>query len=196
MKLPKIILASQSPRRQQYLQLLNVDFAIQPAAIDETPHVNEAAKQFVLRMANEKAQAVKRLSNADLPILAADTVIDLDDKIIGKPSEQQEFLQIFQQMSGRSHWVHTAVAIIYRHEAWQVLTSTEVRFCEISQQQALDYWNTGEPADKAGGYGIQGIGAKFVKSINGSYSSVVGLPLYETQELLYQVARFIERSGG
>ncbi len=197
-KLPKIVLASQSPRRQHYLKQLGVEFNTQPAAINETPYAGESATDFVLRMAQEKAAAVTKDSSQQqhsLPVLAADTVIEFNGEIIGKPSNQLDFLQRFKQMSGRSHWVHTAVAIVYKQQTWQLVTSTQVTFCEIEQQQAIEYWNTGEPCDKAGGYGIQGIGGKFVKSINGSYSSVVGLPLCETEALLAQVASYQASCG-
>jgi len=191
----KIILASQSPRRKLYLEQLGVDFDVFPADIVEVPQIGELAKDFVLRMAEEKAKAVANKNVSNLPILASDTVIEFENNILGKPKDIDEFMAMFCSFSGRSHWVHSAVAILANDKTWRTVTSTKVTFCQFSVDEAVEYWNTGEPQDKAGGYGIQGIGAKFVDTISGSYTGVVGLPLAQTNALLKQVKQHLCELG-
>jgi septum formation protein len=181
-----IYLASQSPRRQELLTQIGIDFELIHTNIDETPGKHEAAEQYVMRMAIEKALNAYRTEMSN-PLLAADTSVICEGKILGKPENEQDFLAMFELLSDNVHQVMTAVAVTNKKEAAAVrtrLSVSEVIFSKISKTRALQYWQTGEPADKAGGYGIQGKGAVFIKKISGSYSGIMGLPIHETAELL------------
>jgi nucleoside triphosphate pyrophosphatase len=179
----KIILASASPRRRELLDQIGVNYIIRPVDIDETPLDNEMPELYVQRVAAEKSALALKLNNTDLPVLAADTAVVLDREIMGKPRDQQHALSMLQRLSGQTHQVYSAVSLRGRQH-WQVLNITEVMFREISANEMRSYWRTGEPKDKAGAYAIQGIGGIFVLNISGSFSSVIGLPLFETAELL------------
>lgn len=184
-----LLLASASPRRAELLSQLEVNYKKAPVDIDETPDASEIAVDYVVRMAHEKAhQALKLYAEDGLVILAADTTVVVDQKILGKPENFDDFSRMMGLLSGRQHQVYTAVSVVKKtlecFEEKQVFNENTVQFTDISEQDILWYWQTGEPVDKAGGYGIQGQGARFVKSINGSYSGIVGLPLYETAEIL------------
>ncbi len=182
---PDFILASASPRRRQLLEQIGARFVAEPVAVDETPASGEDPGHYVLRLARDKARlGWNRQSYTGLPVLAADTSVVLDDEIFGKPASQQQALAMLLRLSGRSHRVLTAVALATTNGLDTRLSNTEVRFRSLTESVCRDYWRTGEPADKAGGYAIQGYGAVFVSAINGSYSGVVGLPLAETAELL------------
>ncbi len=181
----QIILASSSPRRRELLDQLNIRHRVHAVAIDETPHPNEAPLAYVQRMAAEKSLACQQAIQAELPILAADTTVVQGGLIMGKPANQAEALAMLARLSGTSHHVYTAVSLRGR-EHGQAISFTEVIFKTLSEADMLAYWRTGEPADKAGAYAIQGRAAQFVVSINGSYSGVVGLPLFETAALLTQ----------
>ena len=181
-----LILGSASPRRTEILHQIGVRHRIVPADIDETPWSNESATDYVQRMALEKAQYVVAKSSEITPVLGADTCVVCDSKIFGKPSHQIEAMEMLAALSGKSHWVHTAVAVVNRQDCAVLISTTEVEFRKISEQECLSYWETGEPCDKAGGYAIQGLGAVFVRSISGSYSGVVGLPIEQTSLLLQQ----------
>lgn len=163
-----------------------------PVDIDETPYPFEAALDYVERMADEKAQAAFSIqaegSLEDLVILAADTTVVSGRKILGKPRDFDDFANMMRSLSGQKHQVFTAVSMI-KKSADQVLrrqhvNESSVQFCVLSEADIHWYWQTAEPEDKAGGYGIQGQGARFVQSIHGSYSGIMGLPLYETAEIL------------
>lgn len=181
---PHLILASQSPRRRELLAQLGLRVLSRPADISEVPHAGEAPASYAVRMALEKAQAASRVGDLDLPVLGADTDVVIDGEILGKPGSREQGIAMLLRLAGRAHEVYSAVAV-GREEYWLTrLSVTEVHFGPISAAQAAAYWDTGEPADKAGGYGIQGLGANFVREIRGSYSGVVGLPIYETCELL------------
>ncbi|WP_271273423.1 Maf family protein [Aliamphritea hakodatensis] len=179
-----LILASASPRRRELLQQIGVRFDVQPVDIPEVKRPDESADDFVKRLAVEKATAGWERSGRNLPVLGSDTVVVLDDQVMGKPRNREHGIAMLQALSGREHQVMTALAIVNNEQTQVRAVSTRVQFKELSDELCLRYWETGEPADKAGGYGIQGLGAVFVASMSGSYSSVVGLPLAETADLL------------
>ena len=179
----QIILASASPRRQELLDQINVTYTVYPVDIDETPRVNESPLAYVQRLAAEKSAACKARLNPDIPILAADTTVVLGDMIMGKPKDQADALTMLMQLSGKSHQVYSAISVRGR-EHGQAVSVTEVTFRHLTEQEILAYWHSGEPLDKAGSYAIQGLGALFVEAIKGSFSGVMGLPLFETAELL------------
>lgn len=179
----QIILASASPRRKELLDQIKVRYSVFPVDIDETPLLNEGPMAYVQRLAAEKSAACVARLNTDLPVLAADTAVVLGDLIMGKPKDQVDALAMLAQLSGQSHWVYSAVSLRGR-EHHLAVSITEVTFRRLTQQEMLAYWYSGEPVDKAGSYAIQGKGGLFVESIKGSFSGVVGLPLFETAELL------------
>jgi septum formation protein len=174
-----LVLASQSPRRRQLLALLGVPFRVQPAAVDETPRAGEAPAAYVARTAADKARAV----NAPA-VLAADTAVVLDDSILGKPLDRDDAEAMLRRLSGREHSVFTAVVLRCGGEDHAVTVRTAVTFDRLDAARIDAYLATDEPWDKAGAYGIQGLAGAFVRSLSGSYSNVVGLPLVETRELL------------
>lgn len=178
-----LILASASPRRKELLEQIGVHYVTYPIDLDESPKLNEAPAAYVQRLAAEKSAACALQIGTALPILAADTAVVCAGQIMGKPKHQQDALSMLRQLSGRTHQVYTALSLRgCSHE--QALSVTEVTFRSLSDAEILTYWQTGEPLDKAGSYAIQGLGAVFVASIQGSFSGVVGLPLFETAELL------------
>jgi len=177
-------LASASPRRQELLRQLGLHFDVRPADIIEVAQPGEAPGDYARRMALEKARAAQARVDDGLPVLGADTDVVLDDRILGKPRDREDALKILAALSDREHEDYSAVAMVQGERAEVMLSETRVKFGFISAAAAARYWDTGEPADKAGAYGIQGQGAQFVKGITGSYSGVVGLPLFETTELL------------
>jgi|TARA_B110000483_G_scaffold226488_1_gene287246 septum formation protein len=188
-----IILASASPRRADILLRHGVEFCLDPANIDESPLANEGPDAYVVRVAEAKAEnRLPRLAESKCSlVLAADTCVSLDSNILGKPENLDHFVSMFELLSGQTHKVYTGVSLAGRPEAAfretmreSILVSTEVSFREIGIDQILKYWNSGEPQDKAGGYGIQGLAAEFIERIEGSYSNVVGLPICETMQLL------------
>lgn len=189
MSKPMICLGSASPRRAELLAQIGVSFVVQSAAIDESPQPGEAAEGYALRMALAKAEAVSML-RPDLPVLTADTIVVVDGEILGKPRHQAEGLAMLERLSGREHQVLTAVALSAPGSHGNPprrasrLNVNRVVFRDTSAAQRLAYWRTGEPADKAGGYAIQGCAAVFIARLEGSFSAVMGLPLYETAELL------------
>ncbi len=187
MKKPLICLGSASPRRSELLHQIAVTHVIRCADIDETPQLNELPEHYVVRMALEKGRVVLAQTGANLPVLpvlAADTVVVLDGKIMGKPCGQADGLAMLRSLSGRCHKVMTAVALLAPGHEASCLSISDVEFCAMSEADMLAYWYTGEPADKAGGYGVQGYAATFIKNIEGSFSGVMGLPLFETGQLL------------
>lgn len=183
--LPDIYLASQSPRRQELLEQIGVDYEVLLVDVDEQVQDNERAQDFVCRVALDKARAGWRMLPEDSrrPVLGADTVVVTGSGILGKPRDREHATRMLQQLSGRTHTVLTAVALVGPTEAVQVRTSY-VTFRTVTTAECEAYWDTGEPADKAGGYAIQGRAAIFISRIEGSYSGVMGLPLFETAELL------------
>lgn len=179
-----IYLASQSPRRRELLEQINISYELLSASIDETPLDNEAAADYVKRLAVEKARAGQAVAAEEKPVLGADTIVVLDDKLLGKPRDKEDAISTLMALSGRQHQVMTAVALVQGDKVVCDVVTTAVTFRTISEQEALNYWHCGEPKDKAGGYGIQGLGAQFVEKIDGCYFAVVGLPLMKTQQLL------------
>ncbi len=178
-----IILASASPRRSELLKQINIAHSIKVADIDETPLPNEKPADYVLRVAHEKSLAIYQQGNQDSIILAADTSVVLDGEIMGKPDNLEHAIAMLSALSAKTHKVYSAVSI--RGERTQeVVCISEVTFRGLSEQEIINYWQTGEPADKAGAYAIQGLGSIFVQSIQGSFSGIMGLPLFETAQLL------------
>ncbi len=189
MTTPRLYLASASPRRSQLLRQIDLPHAVRPVAIDESPRAGEAPAAYVLRLAEQKARALwERLAPHErLPVLAADTTVAVEGAILGKPADRAELRAMFARLSGRAHEVHTAVALMHDGILRARLSTSEVSFRELTPAEIDAYWETGEPADKAGGYAVQGRAAVFIRHIAGSYSGVMGLPLYETWELLAPV---------
>ncbi|NGY05967.1 Maf family protein [Solimonas terrae] len=183
---PQLLLASQSPRRAELLQQFGLRFVVAPADIVEQVEAGETAADYARRIALAKARAGWQRSTLGLPVLGADTDVVLDGRILGKPRDRDDALAMLAALSDREHEVYSAAAVV--HDACEAvaLSVTRVRFAAIAPAQAAAYWASGEPADKAGSYGIQGLGALFVTEISGSYSGVVGLPLFETAALLKQ----------
>jgi septum formation protein len=180
---PSFYLASRSPRRMALLQQQGYCFVACPADIPEMPQPGETAPDYALRIALEKARAVEAL-HPQLPVLGADTDVVLDGQILGKPRNRDDAIRMLCALSGRSHTVVSAVAVVRGAIMRTAQVVTAVDFVDITAAQAAAYWATGEPSDKAGAYAIQGIGAAFVRAIRGSYTGVVGLPLAETITLL------------
>lgn len=186
-KLIDLILASSSPRRKELLSQIGVRFTVNPVAICEDVNPGEAAEAYVARLALEKAQACFAQTAGELPVLGSDTTVVFDHKIMGKPRSESEAIATLLSLSGKEHEVITGVAVVSAEQTLSSVVKTKVKFKNLNEDICRRYWATGEPADKAGSYGIQGLGAVFVEGIQGSYSSVVGLPLAETAELLEQV---------
>ncbi|MBT2337942.1 MULTISPECIES: Maf family protein [Pseudomonas] len=181
-----LYLASGSPRRRELLTQIGVRFTAINADIDETPLDQESPSAYVERLACGKAEAGRRAlpTEADGCVLGADTAVVLDGQILGKPLDQSDALAMLMSLSGREHEVLTAIAVLEGQRCESRVVRSRVRFRAISEPEAAAYWASGEPRDKAGGYGIQGLGAVFVAALEGSYSAVVGLPLCETAQLL------------
>lgn len=184
-----LFLASNSPRRRELLEQVGVRYATVSVEVDESPLAGEAAEALVQRLALAKAEAglAMRPDGHQEPVLGADTLVVLDNEPLGKPRDREAALAMLARLSGRSHQVMTAVALVTGNRREVVLQESRVRFREIAAEERAAYWASGEPADKAGSYGIQGHGALFVEYLEGSYSGVMGLPLFETAQLL---ARF------
>lgn len=181
-----LYLASGSPRRRELLTQIGVPFSVVSAPIDETPLPDESAPAYVERLARAKAAAGLACIEGQAVVLGADTAVVLDGRILGKPENREDALAMLADLSGREHQVLTAVALSDGQRVHSLCVTSKVRFRAISAEEAQRYWASGEPADKAGGYAIQGLGAVFVTGLSGSYSAVVGLPLSETAELLGQ----------
>lgn len=184
----KLILASTSPRRKELLQQIGIEFQQMNIEINEDVSLNESPSDYVLRMAEEKARAgFKQLTPSEqqqIVVLAADTTVVCDGEVLAKPQSLIHSKDMLKQLSGRQHTVMTAIACQSLDRNHQQLVTTDVTFRKLTESEIEAYWLTGEPQDKAGSYGIQGLAAIFVEKIHGSYSNVVGLPLCETAELL------------
>lgn len=183
-----LILASASPRRAELLEQIGLTFRVQPADIDETVLTGESAEQYVERLAREKAQRVAS-QNPDSLVLGSDTSVVLDGEILGKPVSAAEAQTTLARLSGQTHQVMTAVALAQQGCCQSSLVATSVSFRSLSDAEIRAYVATGEPMDKAGSYGIQGLGGIFVSELKGSYSAVVGLPLQETARLLAEAGQ-------
>ena len=189
MTAPLLILASASPRRYELLTQIGVPCLVETADVDESPLADETPEALVLRLAQQKAQAVwQRLAatpdGLHLPVLGADTLGLLDGELVLKPRDFADAQALLRRMSGRWHTIFTAVALVTATGTSVVLNRNAVKFRSVSDAEILAYWRTGEPCDKAGAYAIQGRGAVFVERLEGSYSGVMGLPLFETAQLL------------
>lgn len=192
-----LVLASSSPRRKELLAQIGLAFTVQPVDVDESILPGEDPAHYVERLARAKAEAgMAHWNDPEALVLGSDTTVVCDDSILSKPQSKEEGLSMLKQLSGRSHTVRTAVALAGQHGCYARLAVTEVHFRPLLEQEMLSYWETGEPKDKAGGYGIQGKGAVFVSAIYGSYSAVVGLPLQETAELLAEAGQPVWTSWG
>jgi len=181
-----VYLASASPRRSELLRQIGVPFKVRPAAINEDLQPGEAPAEYVLRLAALKAAVVwNALEDRDAaPVLAADTAVVLEDGVLGKPADAAQAERMLEALAGRTHRVLTAVALHDARGGAALLSASEVRMRPIAPAERRAYAQTGEPLDKAGGYGIQGFAAVFIESLTGSYSGVMGLPLFETAQLL------------
>lgn len=181
-----LYLASGSPRRRELLAQIGVPHITLIASIDETAFPDETALAYVERLAREKAAAglASLVEPGDACVLGADTAVVLDGRILGKPTDREDALATLALLSGREHEVLTAVALASVNRSEACVVASRVRFRPIARAELETYWASGEPADKAGSYAIQGLGAVFVSRVEGSYSAVVGLPLLETAELL------------
>jgi len=186
----KIYLASRSPRRGELLGQIGIGFDVHPSDVDESVLPDEAPEHYVMRLAKEKASVcVQRLVEQNLPllpVLAADTTVCIDGMILGKPEDDADAATMLRRMSDRWHVVHTAVAVADRDRVAVALSSTQVELAPLSEADIAAYIASGEPRDKAGSYGIQGLAGTFIRRIEGSYSGVMGLPIYETAQLLKQ----------
>lgn len=187
-----VYLASASPRRQALLQQAGIRFQVILPDVEEVVRPGESAEDFVMRVAQDKARAgrvlVTKEGRPSAPVLAADTCIVLDNEIIGKPADREEGIRILTRLAGRSHQVLTAAVLMEEGKCQQALSRSRVVFGLLSEKEIEDYWESGEPVDKAGGYAIQGKAAVFIEHIEGSYTGIVGLPLFE-------VVNMIKKSG-
>lgn len=181
----KLHLASKSPRRIEMLTALGADILVCVADIDESAFAAQSPERLVCLLAKEKALAAsKKVSDIDAPIVAADTVVDLDGVVLGKPKTKEQAKEMLQSLSGRGHMVHTGIAVLYRGKMLLDTVSTQVCFTELSEDEIDAYVNSGDPMDKAGSYGVQTAGGLFVKEIHGDYHAVVGLPICRLNEML------------
>lgn len=185
---PSIYLASRSPRRAEILQQLGVRFSVLPSDIDESLLVGEQPEQYVLRLAASKAavcaQQLEAGPGLDRPVLAADTAVSIDGLILGKPANDEDARMMLRRMSDRWHEVYTGLALATQHGVITALSTTRVQMAAISEEEITAYIASGEPFDKAGAYGIQGLAGIFIRRIEGSYTGVMGLPVHETARLL------------
>lgn len=179
-----VYLASASARRKELLTQLGIEFTQFSVDADESRQINEAPYAYVERLARLKAQLGVERGFVDRPVLGSDTVVVVNNEPLGKPLNQDDFTQTLKRLSGNTHQVLTAIAFASPNKLLSCVVSTEVTFKILSDEEIVAYWQSGEPQDKAGGYGIQGLGGRFVTHISGSYFAVVGLPLYETEQLL------------
>ncbi|AXU97428.1 septum formation inhibitor Maf [Erwinia persicina] len=178
-----LYLASGSPRRRELLTQLGLSFERLANEVEEERLPGETAEQYVRRLARDKAQAGVAVAEIDLPVLGADTIVVLNNRVLEKPTDVESASAMLTMLSGQTHEVMTAVALADRQQTLECLVITEVTFRTLTPKDIADYIASGEPMDKAGAYGIQGLGGNFVRKINGSYHAVVGLPLVETAEL-------------
>lgn len=183
-----LVLASASPRRRELLKQIGVRFLVEAADIDESVHEGESPRQYTIRVACAKAREVCARLGTALPVLGADTAVILDDRILGKPADRRDAAHMLGRLSGRTHQVYSAVAVACGTAAiHHRLSITAVTFAELEPDWIEEYIDTGDPMDKAGAYGVQGRAAERIARIEGSFSGVMGLPLYETSQLLDRV---------
>ncbi len=184
---PPLILASSSPRRWELLNQIGVAYQVIVADIDESARVGEGAREYVCRMAREKALEVHRRDEVSVVVLGADTAVVVDGRILGKPVDREDAVRMLEGLSGRTHEVWSAVALVLPGGGLlERLNITRVTFSELDRTWVESYCDSGDPMDKAGAYGVQGIAAQKISRMEGSYSCVMGLPLYETAEILHE----------
>ena len=180
-----LILASQSPRRRQLLQMVGLDFECIPADIEEVVPEGTPAKEIPRLLALQKASAVLK-DHPDAVVIGSDTVVAIDGAVLGKPKDEADALRMLKQLSGRTHTVHTGVAILSKDKQVSFTSSTKVTFYDHTEEELLAYIRTGDPMDKAGAYGIQGVGAFLTECIEGDFYTVMGLPVAEVLRQLKQ----------
>ena len=180
------MLASRSPRRAELLKAAGFEFTVRAADVDETPHAGESPRDYVLRLAEEKARAV--VARPDEVVLAADTTVVFDNRIMGKPQDSADAARMLRVLSGQRHEVMTGIAVRLGDRVQTDVAITAVWFGPMSEAEIAGYVASGEPMDKAGAYGIQGLASKFIERIDGSYSNVVGLPVALTYRHLKTMA--------
>jgi septum formation protein len=185
MTTPRLILASASPRRRELLAQIGLSFDVYPVDAEEIPGSGEAAEAYVQRVAADKS-ALAQAAHADGLVLGADTEVVLDGEVFGKPRDFAHAHAMLTRLSGRTHQVLSAVSLRLGGQHWQALSRSSVTFRHLSEADIGAYWASGEPQGKAGAYAIQGLGAVFIQRLEGSYSGVMGLPLFETADLLRQ----------
>ncbi len=183
---PGILLASASPRRRELLQQIGVPFQVVHHTVEEFQLEMETPADFVRRLALEKARSglVQQPADTGHIVLGADTVVVCGNQILGKPIDRNDALRMLSLLSGRQHLVHSAVALASRERHQLALSTTKVEFRVLEREELEAYWRSGEPRDKAGAYAVQGLAAVFVRSLHGSFSGVMGLPLFETAQML------------
>jgi septum formation protein len=181
-----VILASQSPRRRELLRLIGIPHAVEPANVDETYQPGEAPTEHALRLAREKAETIAARAPAAL-VVAADTVVVVDGELLGKPHDVIEAAEMLRKLSGRTHVVHTAIAVALHGQVRAHVESVDVTFRDLDEERIAAYVATGEPLDKAGAYGIQGYGATIVARVDGDYFAVMGLPLARLVRLMEEL---------
>ncbi len=179
-----LLLASRSPRRRELLDRIGIAYRVCPADVDESALAGESPEGYVLRLARHKAAVVYEREPQSAAALAADTTVTLDGRLYGKPADRADALAMLQELAGRTHRVLTAVALAHAGGLDSELSVSEVTFAPLDAAAIGRYWDSGEPLDKAGGYAIQGLAAVFIRELRGSYTGVMGLPLYETATLL------------
>ncbi len=188
-----IYLASASPRRQELLRQLGMTFEVIPSNLEEARAAGETPQAYVVRVALDKARhvalQVRAQGLASYPVLGADTEVVLDGEVLGKPRDRAHAVAMLHRLQGRAHDVYTALALIHDESERTVLSRSRVHLAPLTSEEIVKYWDTGEPADKAGAYAIQGYAAAFIERLEGSYSGVMGLPLYELSQLL-KASRF------
>ncbi|MBS4173702.1 Maf family protein [Bacillus sp. FJAT-49736] len=181
--MPKLILASQSPRRRELLQKLQIPFDSITSNADEQLSENQTHEEAVMELAARKAKAIASDYQEEI-VIGADTVVVLNNEILGKPKDREMAKTMLERLSGKQHFVYTGVAVIHQGTIQTFYEKTEVTFWELTKKEIDTYLDSGEPFDKAGSYGIQGLGSLFVKSINGDYYTVVGLPISRLNQFL------------
>ncbi|KAF7775572.1 septum formation protein [Pseudoalteromonas citrea] len=181
-----LYLASASARRKQLLAQLGYEFEQFSVDADESQLADEPVYAYVERLARLKAQSGVAMGYVDRPVLGSDTVVVIDEQALGKPKDIDDFRATMKRLSGRTHQVLTSVALATQKHVISTVVCTDVTFKTLTEDEIESYWQTNEPQDKAGGYGIQGLGGRFVTHISGSYFAVVGLPLYESEKLIQQ----------
>ena len=180
-----LFLASESPRRHELLQQLGLQFEVVNAPVEEVALPNEPPESYVLRIAIEKAlSGFNKVAGKEIWVVGGDTAVMLNGRVFGKPKNEVDAFRMLSTLSGQTHDVLSAVAIVFDGEVFSALNKTSVSFKTLSESEIMDYISTNEPFGKAGSYAIQGLGAKFIKRIDGSYSAVMGMPLFELNQLL------------